>query len=129
MTAIFPCKNFQQQSASVLSPLVTVPKRTSEIDRTYLNTFNDTGNSGLSLKRSFFSKCSSPATNDIEAMPSLEWLKAGTMDDTIWLNPTVNIWCASALRWTHIAESAFKFARIRSLAKLGRSGFPWACAR
>jgi hypothetical protein len=46
----------------------------------------------------------------VEATPDPEWIKAGTLDDTTWLNPIVNISCDSAQRWTHIAESAASFA-------------------
>lgn len=109
LTAVCHCKHCQRQSGSAFSPLVAVPKGTLEIDRTYLNVFNDIGESGLSVKRSFCKKCGSPVTSDVEAMPGLEWIKAGTLDDTTWLNPTLNIWCNSAQRWTLISESAVRF--------------------
>jgi hypothetical protein len=111
MTAVCHCKHCQRQTGSAFSPLVAIPKGTLDIDRTFLNVFNDIGESGLSVKRSFCSKCGSPVTSDVEAMPGLEWIKAGTLDDTSWLNPTVNIWCDSAQHWTHIGESAMRFAK------------------
>jgi hypothetical protein len=111
MTAVCHCKHCQRQSGSAFSPLVAVPRGSLDIDRTFLTVFNDIGESGLSVKRSFCSKCGSPITSDVEATPGLEWIKAGTLDDTTWLNPTVNIWCDSAQHWTPIAESAVRFAR------------------
>ncbi len=111
MTAVCHCKHCQRQSGSAFSPLVAIPKGTLEIDRTFLKVFNDIGESGLSVKRSFCQICGSPITSDVEAMPGLEWIKAGTLDDTTWLDPTVNIWCNSAQRWTLISESAVKFER------------------
>jgi hypothetical protein len=111
MTAVCHCKHCQRQSGSAFAILVAIPRETLEIDKTYLNFFNDIGESGLPVKRNFCSKCGSPVTSEVEAIPGLEWIKAGTLDDTTWLNPTVNIWCDSAQRWTYIADSAVTFAK------------------
>ena len=32
-------------------------------------------------------------------MPTLEFIKAGTLDDTSWLQPTMEIWCETAQPW------------------------------
>jgi hypothetical protein len=53
MTAVCHCKHCQRQSGSAFSPLVAVQKGTLDIDRTFLTVFNDIGESGLSVKRSF----------------------------------------------------------------------------
>ena len=31
--------------------------------------------------------------------PEWDWLMAGTLDDTSWVRPQMNIWCASAQPW------------------------------
>jgi hypothetical protein len=111
MTAVCHCKHCQRQTGSAFSPLVAVPKGTLDMDRTLLSTFDDVGESGLPVKRHFCSKCGSPITTDAAAMPGLEWIKAGTLDETSWLNPAVHIWCDSAQAWTIISESSAKFAR------------------
>jgi len=40
----------------------------------------------------FCSACGSPIFNTIESMPGLALLKTGTIDDTSWFEPTVEIW-------------------------------------
>ena len=35
----------------------------------------------------------------IDAMPGLAFVKAGTLNDTSWLKPTVEVWCRSAQPW------------------------------
>ena len=32
-------------------------------------------------------------------MPALEFIKAGTLDDTSWLAPTMELWCETAQAW------------------------------
>jgi len=44
-------------------------------------------------------------------MPALAFLKAGTLDDTGWLNPTSHIYCDSAQVWYQIPESSQQFPK------------------
>jgi hypothetical protein len=46
----------------------------------------------------------------VVATPQLDWLKAGTLDDTSWVKPGVNIWCSSAQAWVVYPEGAAQFA-------------------
>jgi hypothetical protein len=45
-------------------------------------------------------------------MPGLTFIKAGTLDDTSWLDPKMHVYCDSAERWTPIPESSQKFAKM-----------------
>ena len=36
---------------------------------------------------------------DVEAMPDLEFIKAGTLENTSWLKPTMEVWCETAQGW------------------------------
>jgi hypothetical protein len=44
-------------------------------------------------------------------MPQLDWLKAGTLDDTSWVKPSLAVWCQSAQPWTADAENVPRFAQ------------------
>jgi hypothetical protein len=44
-------------------------------------------------------------------MPDLVFIKAGTLDDTSTLAPTMEIFCSSAQPWTTRAVQTQKFAR------------------
>jgi hypothetical protein len=48
--------------------------------------------------------------SDVVATPQIDWLKAGTLDDTSWLEPSANIWCNSAQRWVPYAKGTARFA-------------------
>ena len=49
-------------------------------------------------------------TTDVDAMPDLVFIKAGTLDDTSGLAPTMEIFCGSAQPWTTSETKTQKFA-------------------
>lgn len=57
---------------------------------------HDTGSSGQPVYRHLCAACGSAIFSDVVATPQLDWLKAGTLDDTSGVKPAANIWCASA---------------------------------
>jgi hypothetical protein len=63
-------------------------------------------------ERHFCSGCGSPIYSTIESMPELAWLKAGTIDDISWFEPTAEIWTRSAQPWAPHFENAARHERI-----------------
>src|ERR1039457_6580624 len=92
------------------SVVVGIPKSAMSIQGR-LKTFHDTGDSGQPIERNFCPECGSPITSDLAVMPELTFIKAGTLDDTSWLDPKMHIYCASAQHWTLIPEASQKFAK------------------
>jgi hypothetical protein len=109
MTALCHCKNCQKQAGTAFSVIVAVPKTALSVTGT-LKTFNDTGSSGKPVRRNFCPDCGSPITTDVEAMPDLVFIKAGTLDDTSTLAPTMEIFCSSTQPWTTSGVQMQKFA-------------------
>ena len=110
MTAICHCKNCQKQAGTAFSVIVAVPKTTLTISGP-LKTYNETGSSGKPVHRNFCPECGSPITTDVEVMPDLVFIKAGTLDDTSWLQPSLEIWCRSAQSWTPAIPGAQRLDR------------------
>ena len=110
MTAICHCKNCQKQAGTAFSVIVAVPKTTLTISGP-LKTYNETGSSGKPVHRNFCPECGSPITTDVEVMPDLVFIKAGTLDDTAALAPTMEIFCSSAQPWTSRENKLQKFER------------------
>jgi hypothetical protein len=98
--AICHCPRCQKQSGAPFSLLVAVPKGSLRIEGQTLKTFDDIDDSGLPVRRRFCGNCSSPIMSYVEAMPDLEFIKAGTVEDTSWLNPTMEVWCEAAQPWS-----------------------------
>ena len=99
LAAICNCKNCQRQSGSAYSVVVALPKGSIVMDAAVPDTFDDVGETGMAVRRRFCSSCGSPIFSEVDSTPELDYLKAGTLDDTSWLEPQVNIWCDSEQHW------------------------------
>jgi hypothetical protein len=77
-----------------------------------LKTFHDKGDSGQPVDRSFCPECGSPIFSDVAVMPGLAFIKAGTLDDTSWLDPKMHVYCDSKEQWAHIPEGSQTFGKM-----------------
>ena len=102
LTAVCHCPHCQKQSGTSYSVIVAVPKASLRIAGQTLKTFDDVGESGLPVLRRFCGKCGSPIVSHVGAMPDLAFIKAGTLENTSWLNPTMEVWCETAQPWIDI---------------------------
>ena len=97
-TAVCHCKNCQKQAGTFSSVVVAVPAAALSTTGP-VKTFEDTGDSGKPVHRRFCPECGSPIITEVDAMPGLALIKAGTLDDTKWLKPTMEVYCSSAQAW------------------------------
>ncbi len=111
MSAVCHCTHCQKQSGSAFSTNVLVPATGFKVTTRTLATFDDVGDSGLSVKRHFCSHCGSPVYSEMDANPDVVALKAGTLDDPSWVQPQVHVWRCSAQSWVPLAEGAVCFER------------------
>jgi hypothetical protein len=109
LTAVCHCKNCQRQSGTAFSVVVAVPKGSLVFEGGEPGTYRDTGESGLPVDRRFCTTCGSPIISQPAAMPMMDVIKAGTLDDTSWLQPQLNVWCDSAQPWVHLSDAIPRF--------------------
>jgi hypothetical protein len=105
------CTHCQKQTGTAFSVLVGIPKPAMSIQGK-VRTFHDTGDSGQPVERNFCPECGSPIFTEVAAMPGITFIKAGTLDDTTWLDPNVHVYCDSAERWMPIPQSTQRFAKM-----------------
>ena len=105
------CKNCQKQAGTAFSVVFGIPRPALSIQGT-LKTFNDRGDSGKAVYRRFCPDCGSPILSEIEARPSVAIIKAGTLDDTSWLKPTMEVFCDSAQPWVSLAGERQRFPKM-----------------
>jgi hypothetical protein len=109
------CSNCQRQTASAFSTIVGVPSNALTVEGEALASFKTISEGyDSTTERHFCSTCGSPVFSTIEAMPQLAWLKAGTIDDISWFEPTAEIWTSSAQPWAPHFEGAARHRRIPS---------------
>jgi len=105
------CKNCQKQTGTAFSVVIGVPKSAISIEGP-IKTFHDTGDSGQRVDRNFCSECGSPIFSDVAVMQDIVFIKAGTLDDTTWLDPKMHVYCDSAQNWTPIPEGSQQFGKM-----------------
>ena len=111
MVALCNCYHCQKQSGSAYSVNVAIPKGALQITSGKTAVYKDTGSSGIPVHRHFCSSCGSPIFADVVATPTLDWLKAGALDDTSWVKPSACIWCESAQAWVTPLQGVATFSQ------------------
>ncbi len=95
------CKNCQRQAGSALSIIIGVPEAAVAVEGE-LTTYNDTGDSGATVRRQFCNTCGSPVFSRVASPPGMMFIKAGTLDDTSDLNPAFHCYTKSKQNWVDL---------------------------
>ena len=110
MTAICHCENCQRQTGSAFSIIVGVPEDSIVFEKQdTLAEYTDYSAAGKKVWRKFCQNCGSPILSLVENTPGLGIIKAGTLNDTSWLNPTMEFWCSGTQAWLDIDSETTKF--------------------
>jgi hypothetical protein len=112
-TGICHCRNCQKQSGGVFSVGIGVPHH-ALIVQGQLKTFSDKGDSGKAVYRRFCPSCGSSVLTEVDAMPGVIMIAAGTLDDASWLQPSLQMYCDSAQPWVKLAAPLKRFGRMPS---------------
>jgi hypothetical protein len=100
------CADCQRQTGTAFSVVVAVPIDALQVEGDTLATITTTGDlHGQETERRFCSACGSPIVSLSPATPQLAYVKAGTLDDTSWLEPQVEVFGRSAQPWVEQVES------------------------
>jgi hypothetical protein len=111
LVAVCHCKNCQKQAGTAFSVVIGIPTSGLSLQGS-LKTYRDTGDSGLPVLRNFCPECGSPITSEVTARPDTIFVKAGTLDDTSWLDPKLHVYCDSAQSWTAFPAESHKFGKM-----------------
>jgi|SRR5271166_2624803 len=111
IVAVCHCKNCQRQSGTAFSTIVGVPRGALNVAGT-LKTYEDASETGSALHRRFCPECGSRVATDVSTIPTLTFVQAGTLDDTAWVEPTMQFWCVSSQPWLSLPEKIQQFQRM-----------------
>ena len=98
IVGICHCKHCQRRCGSAFSVVAAVPASAFRLPGK-VETFCDIGDSGNTVRRNFCPFCGPSFMSKVTAAPELIWVKAGTLDDTSRLRPTMQIYCDKAQPW------------------------------
>jgi hypothetical protein len=110
--AVCHCTDCQRQTSSPFSVIVAVPRDAFQVDGDTLATFETTGEDhGGQTQRNFCSACGSPVFSAATVAPDVVFIKAGSLDDSSWLEPAVEVWTRSAQPWSPQFEGTARLER------------------
>lgn len=69
------------------------------------------GDSGGDVTRHFCPTCGTPIYSEISANPAILAIKAGTLEDASWVQPTIELWTEMKQPWARIPEGIASFPR------------------
>ncbi len=110
-TGVCHCKDCQKQSGTAFNVVVAVPQSALSIQGSP-KTFAVTADSGKQNVSRFCPNCGSTILSEPGAMPGVAVLRGGTLDDTSWLKPSMEIFCDSAQPWVQLGGGMQRFPKM-----------------
>jgi hypothetical protein len=107
------CHDCQKFTGSAFAAVIGLPKSAVTVTGV-LKGFSKRGDSGKPIKRLFCPECGASVMDEAEAAPGLVMIAAGTLDDTSWVKPTAQIYCARAQPWVQLSGDMKSFDRMPS---------------
>ncbi len=96
------CSDCQKSTGSGKATIVLVPDSAVQSSGD-IKTFTVEGSGGSHVTRCFCPHCGSPVLSFVEEMADLKFVKAGSLDDSSWVEIVSSFWQASARPWSPIA--------------------------
>ena len=93
------CKDCQKVTGSGKATIVMFPESAVSISGDFQQ-FGVVGSDGSHVNRGFCPRCGSQMFTHIDEMPGLIFIKAGTMDDSSWVEVSLNCWESTASPWS-----------------------------
>jgi hypothetical protein len=111
ITSLCHCQHCQKQTGSAFVQVVAVPNENFTVKGT-LQTFTIAADSGRNKNNKFCPRCGSIVLIEAEGFPGMTLIMGGTLDDTSWLNPTIELFGDSAQPWLTISHEMKRFPRM-----------------
>lgn len=96
------CQDCQKSTGSGFSTIVMVMDDAFTLSQGEVKTFSKAGDSGSDVSRSFCPDCGSPIYSATSMAPGLKMIKAGSLDNSDWLQPVSGFWASSARCWAPV---------------------------
>ena len=110
-TGVCHCTACQKETGTAFNIVVAVPQAAVTVEGSP-KTFVAKGDSGNDNPRKFCPNCGSTIMSEPTLMPGVSIIRAGTLDDTSWLKPTMEIYCDSAQPWVQLGGDMQRFPKM-----------------
>lgn len=105
------CRDCQYSSGGAYSTIAMVPGDALRVTGE-LRGYEVPGDSGNVVRRQFCPTCGTPVFSGPEVVPALKVIKAASLDDPGWLEPTAHVYLASAQPWGIPGDDLPRFDRM-----------------
>ena len=102
------CIDCQKSTGSGKSTILMLPAQAILMDGE-LKFYTSPTSSGRNMSRGFCQECGSPVLSFIKEMQEVNFLKAGSLDDSSWLKIYSNFYSSSAHSWSPIDDDILSF--------------------
>ncbi len=102
------CIDCQKSTGSGKSTILMLPAQAILMDGE-LKFYTSPTSSGRNMSRGFCQECGSPVLSFIKEMQEVNFLKAGSLDDSSWLKIDSNFYSSSAHSWSPIDDDILSF--------------------
>jgi hypothetical protein len=105
------CRNCQRYTGSAFEAVIAYPTPSVSVQGE-LKTYDDTGDSGQPVHRRFCPNCGSGVMAEVDVLPGLTIVLAGTLDDPAVFKPTMDVYWSSAQPWVHTGGERTRFQKM-----------------
>jgi hypothetical protein len=105
------CRNCQRYTGSAFETVVAFPTA-SVSAQGELKTYDHTGDSGQLVHRRFCPNCGSGVIAEVDVLPGLAIVLAGTLDDPGAFKPTMDVCWSSVQPWFHAGGERTQFPKM-----------------
>ena len=92
------CRDCQRATGSGKATIVFVPTSALSVEGEY-RTWTVLGSDGTRVSRGFCPDCGSQVLSYVAEQPDVRFIKAGSLDDSAWVQAQASYWEASAQKW------------------------------
>ncbi len=103
------CTECQRQSGSAFGMSLIIPKDAFQLLRGTLKTFTRSSDSGRPVLGAFCPECGTRIYHEPRYREGVFNVKPGTLDDTSFLQPTVQVWTARRHSWIGLPAALRSF--------------------
>jgi hypothetical protein len=104
------CRDCQRASGGGFTPALFFSKNAVKVDGE-IKYYESLGDSGSAVHRGFCPHCGSQLFSQVERMPNLLGLRAGSLDDPAQFSPQMDIYTDSAAHWAVMNPALPKFPK------------------
>ncbi len=105
------CTSCQKITGTSFSTVVAIPAPALTVTGN-VKVYDGKGDTGQGTHSTFCPECGSPLLGTADIMQDVVMIRAGTMDDSSWVKPSMQIYCDSKMPWVALGGDIQSFPKM-----------------